>query len=489
MTASAGPANLDATPPAFLKQEMASRITAAMRWALATSEPLDERLLLVQAAGNEAAETPGNGGLGLLFSGIRQATWSRPSRWPHSSRCWTACFLPAPTRPEASGTAPPHPSLLLNDANFQHLQDLLAQWVTRLPNRSNLVLVGSATNPAPPAAVTVSPQRRHCLARGRRERSHTWPGTGRHQLCGAPGRRAGRLPAGRSPIWRTARRVRRSHSSRQQRLPTACSMPTRPLSPSMRCSPLIPGIREALLDVNGDDRFDHQDLLRFKTVYGLDDPNTPTIPTTRDYSRFDLNGDGATGGIITAAFDLDRNAIGPDGAPLINAVDREIEGYPLTFNEAALSDLQILCYYAYSTLYASTDPTDVEAQAPHRDPRPRPLRRRAPDTPVPHGGVGRGQSRGDRRGARGRRPVCAGGKSPRHLHSQLRQRQSHQRAHQRHGCRFHHRRAGHRLLVGVRCCRCQRGRRHDGAGSEDRERFRARCARRVVFQRDAHLPP
>lgn len=109
--------------------------------------------------------------------------------------------------------------------------------------------------------------------------------------------------------------------------------------------------RFGLLDVNGDGVFDALDLQKFVDAYGLADPNTPTIPTARDYSRFDLNGDGFTGGIPIAAFDLDVNGLDSGGQPLINSADATIEGYELSFNEAALSDLQILCFYAYSPVY------------------------------------------------------------------------------------------------------------------------------------------
>lgn len=125
-------------------------------------------------------------------------------------------------------------------------------------------------------------------------------------------------------------------------------------------------IRKALLDVNddgdGDGVFDHLDLLEFEKAYRLKDPNSPTIPTERDHSRFDLNGDGYTGGIVTYPFDLDIDAPALE-KPNVNAVDAEIEGYAITLNEAALSDIQILCYYAYSPLYANGTPTDEAIQA------------------------------------------------------------------------------------------------------------------------------
>jgi hypothetical protein len=123
-----------------------------------------------------------------------------------------------------------------------------------------------------------------------------------------------------------------------------------------------PPIRLGLVDVNGDGVFDALDLQKFATAYGLANPNTPTIPTARDFSRFDLNGDGFTGGIPIAAFDLDIN-VDSNGQPVINSTDAEIEGYQLSFNEAALSDLQILCYYAYSLMYQGSAQNEQQRTA------------------------------------------------------------------------------------------------------------------------------
>jgi hypothetical protein len=114
-------------------------------------------------------------------------------------------------------------------------------------------------------------------------------------------------------------------------------------------------VRLGLVDVDGDGGFTGLDLQKFAAAYGLADPNTPTIPAARDFSRFDLNGEGFTGGVITTAFDLDVNGLDANGRAKINSADETVEGYAITFNEAALSDLQVLCFYAYSLLYQSDD--------------------------------------------------------------------------------------------------------------------------------------
>jgi hypothetical protein len=122
-------------------------------------------------------------------------------------------------------------------------------------------------------------------------------------------------------------------------------------------------VRKALLDVNGDGVFDHLDLQAFMTAYA-------TEPTKLDYSRFDLNGDGATGGIGTERFDLDAGALGANGAPQFGSVTLKVEGYEITMNEAALSDLQILCHYAYAT-QANGDPLLYDTRTEAIDERTR----------------------------------------------------------------------------------------------------------------------
>lgn len=73
-----------------------------------------------------------------------------------------------------------------------------------------------------------------------------------------------------------------------------------------------------------------------------------------DYSRYDLNGDGQTGEIEPMlgsgrSFDLNGNKI-------LEFVTKEIAGVNISFNESALSDAEILCYYAYSPLYTGDLP-------------------------------------------------------------------------------------------------------------------------------------
>lgn len=71
-----------------------------------------------------------------------------------------------------------------------------------------------------------------------------------------------------------------------------------------------------------------------------------------DYSRYDLNGDGRTGGTTTETFDLDINR-----PVILGNVSQTIEGRTVPFNENAVTDVDVLCYYAYSSIYTSADPS------------------------------------------------------------------------------------------------------------------------------------
>jgi len=116
-------------------------------------------------------------------------------------------------------------------------------------------------------------------------------------------------------------------------------------------NPSLAPIRRAILDLNNDGHFNVTDLTTWMTEL-----NVSTPPTSPVYSRYDLNGDGYTGGPRTAAFDLDITinpvaVLLPNPPAPFSQVPKTIGGRPVTFNESNLTDFQILCYYAYSPLY------------------------------------------------------------------------------------------------------------------------------------------
>ena len=103
--------------------------------------------------------------------------------------------------------------------------------------------------------------------------------------------------------------------------------------------------RAAVLDADdtgqaaGTIRFDEDDL----TAFG--DALTAGAGAV-DYGRFDLNGDGRTGGASTDRVDLD-----PAAAPQWGLVQRTVAGLPLTFDERAVTDVDVFCHAAHGPLY------------------------------------------------------------------------------------------------------------------------------------------
>ncbi|MDX1499652.1 MAG: S8 family serine peptidase, partial [Woeseiaceae bacterium] len=124
-------------------------------------------------------------------------------------------------------------------------------------------------------------------------------------------------------------------------------------------------VRNALLDVTGPDgdpdtRFDLHDLdallpkVSLFAGAGLGD---------LDYGRYDLNGDGYTGGGGGARFDLDVDDVTSSDAfrTAINIdLEETLELPGISFNEKAVTDIQVLCFYAYSDLYVGdTNQRDI----------------------------------------------------------------------------------------------------------------------------------
>jgi len=101
-------------------------------------------------------------------------------------------------------------------------------------------------------------------------------------------------------------------------------------------------VRRAILDINDSRTFTGDDivaiLLAFETALGA-----------VDFGRADLNNDGRTGGETTRPFDLDL-----DRVRAASGVTATILGKTFAFDETALTDVAILCYYAYSSLYTGS---------------------------------------------------------------------------------------------------------------------------------------
>jgi hypothetical protein len=130
------------------------------------------------------------------------------------------------------------------------------------------------------------------------------------------------------------------------------------LDPAALPTPATSPIRRTLLDIDGDGAFTDFDLdAHLRWLYFVD-PNTneltyavrPAVPA--DFTRFDLNGDGfTTAGARRERFDLDRVGSTQYGPTVYSVVTQTIEDAAVRFDEEALTDVEILCYYAYSPMY------------------------------------------------------------------------------------------------------------------------------------------
>ena len=121
-------------------------------------------------------------------------------------------------------------------------------------------------------------------------------------------------------------------------------------------------IRQTLLDVDKDRHFTAADIEIFMGAlfqYAPDGSIIGPAPDAKaDFSRYDLNGDGfTTAGARRERFDLDREGSKQYGASNYTPVTQTIQGEEISFNESELTDLEILCYYAYSPLFEGIEET------------------------------------------------------------------------------------------------------------------------------------
>ena len=120
-------------------------------------------------------------------------------------------------------------------------------------------------------------------------------------------------------------------------------------------------VRLAILDRDDDDDFDEDDLEDFG------DAARPSAGD-RDWSRSDLNGDGFTGGTPTAPLDLDPTDSPAAGPPKLDPeIEIEIEGVDVKFDERAVTDIDALCYWAYSELYNGSEDQRSNLLDPRRN--------------------------------------------------------------------------------------------------------------------------
>lgn len=105
--------------------------------------------------------------------------------------------------------------------------------------------------------------------------------------------------------------------------------------------PALP-VRAALLDADENGAFDELDLAAFVAAFA-------TANGAVDYGRHDLNGDGRTGGDARDRFDFDVDTTADRWS---DSQEQTINTVPAHFDDSAATDLDVLCYYAHSTLYS-----------------------------------------------------------------------------------------------------------------------------------------
>ncbi len=275
------------------------------------------------------------------------------------------------------------PNLAANEAQEQALIELATDLgIQQVGNADNTLIVGGTTSPDAASAHTTE-------ARPQSGRNADVYATGQDVLVSCNGNVCGES-LGSSPataqvaglasyLWLLSDQLRIQPPSVTRRailanvrdingLPVVDAYAAAlSLDNTIEQTPLSMPMRTTLLDVATDDsvtdgpRFDDEDIAEFRTHFFVSDGGAYTTdvrgrfvevtPAMHDYSRYDLNGDGLTGGGGRARFDLDREGSQQFGPANYATAVRTIDGVDIEFNEESLTDLEILCYYAHSGLF------------------------------------------------------------------------------------------------------------------------------------------
>ncbi len=118
-------------------------------------------------------------------------------------------------------------------------------------------------------------------------------------------------------------------------------------------------VRAAMLDFNDDGFFNQDDITLFANVANLPAAPDPLPQTPNSlFSRFNLHGvDGVDGIQSRGRFDLDVENSTRFGAAKYGTVPLKIGTTTINLDENNLSNTEIVCYYAYSTLYLGDELT------------------------------------------------------------------------------------------------------------------------------------
>lgn len=121
-------------------------------------------------------------------------------------------------------------------------------------------------------------------------------------------------------------------------------------------------LKPAAVTVGAGEQFRYDDALLFLRAFFPIHYGLPARPVTPDFSRFDLNGDGYTGGLLPAAFPLRMSRSNAPFSP--QSVDAYPRGMPLStpIAESGATDFEILCYYVNSALMADSERARVDGE-------------------------------------------------------------------------------------------------------------------------------
>jgi len=345
--------------PIELQEQIVFRVAAGVVWAEFAGQPgvADDTFLAV-AAGNERNATAEGGALGQVYAGFRNARLASPF-----AAAAQLPSLPAMLADDTLWTTRDfgYPKLTLDSARIdQVLQEFEVAVIPPVPDR-NLTLVGSVTQ-----GTTARDLNRSLFSNDEADLyavGQAVTGLVATSLDGTSFSTP-QVAGLASYLWLLDNELRNRPVEETLGLIRGTSQNNEQTEDFGRIEGIIDAyaavlaldtlhptkpIRRALVDIDNNGIFNHLDLQAFRKAYQLDNPdqqNPPPIPAARDYSRFDLNGDGYTGGILTKRFDLNADRL-ENGAPLYTTVTETIGEVPMPLNEAALTDVQILCYYAF----------------------------------------------------------------------------------------------------------------------------------------------
>ena len=333
------------------KLDTDTAVARAVRGALerALLKPFEDRVLVISAAGNQADDPiasvyPGAGLAGVSSSFNVAATADSPMSFVTDTALW---------EPSSPCSIPPcFPSLAATPGDVQTLNAFISDLgLTFAPKAANVMIVGSIDSNFLPSGFSEPGADVFAV------------GEGIPTLIGVPtlgtSFSAPQVAALASYLWMLSPELRarpvldtigaiKANADSDGIINAYATILS--LDEPVPVTPTSARVRLAILDVDDDGDFDLPDLQAFHAAYV--DAGVPRQPSAQDHGRFDLNGDGFTGGSRATRMDIDPTGSARFGARLLSEVTVEIAGTERKLNEIAITDARALCFYANSALYS-----------------------------------------------------------------------------------------------------------------------------------------